>query len=124
MFGEKTCQAIYQAIKNGRLKAIYEEKKWWVTKEALIRYHETKYSRMETKFQGEPLYDLDNGEMSVGQAAKLSGLKQSYVYILLRQGKLRAKKKGNYWIVRHEDVLEFHKERMEAKENPKQMKFA
>lgn len=124
MFGEKTKSAIYQAIKIGRLKATYEEKHWWITKEDLIRYHETKYSRMEAKFQGEPLYDLDNGEMSVGHAAKLCGLQQQHIYNQIRRGALRASKKGRYWIVRHEELERFHKESKQSKENPKQLKFA
>jgi hypothetical protein len=112
------------AIKKGRLKAIYEKKRFWVEKEELIRYHETKYSRLETKFQGEPLYDLDNGEISVVHAAKLSGVRTSCIYFHLRKGNLRGKRKGHHWILNHTDVCNFHKELHSKKEDPRQIKFA
>lgn len=115
---------MYQAIKKGRLKASYESKQWWVSKEDLIAYHETKYSRMETKFQGAPLYNLEEGEISVGHAAKMCGLQPQHIYYQIRQGAIQGFRRGDYWVLNREQVADFYKRKLEERENEKQLRFA
>jgi hypothetical protein len=124
LFGEKTVQALYQAIKKGRLKAFYEEKKWWITKQDLIIYHETKHSRIEARYAGAPLYDMEAGEISVSQAAKMCGLKPQHLYNQLRRGAIRGIKRGEFWVLTREQVADFYSRKLEERENPKQLRFA
>lgn len=124
MFGHRTVQALYRAIKRGRLEAKFEKKRWTTTKKALVSYLETKHSLMESKFEGKPLFNVEAGEISVSHAAKLCGVPRPHIYYMVEKGRIHAQKKGYKWVLRHEEIIRFYAEMKALQENPKQMRFA
>jgi excisionase family DNA binding protein len=123
MFGEKTVQSIYEAIKKGRLKVSHESRPCQIRKKDLIEYHETKHSVLISKYDGKPVYNLEQGEISVSHAAKLCGIRPTFLYFKIRRGKIGYIKRGKHLVLRHEEVMQFYKDLLARRDNPQQMRF-
>lgn len=100
-----TRQAIYLAIKEGRLKVIKRGKLQKVKLESLIDLEKTRYVRAAKVFQGEDLYSDQKGILSPPKAAKLMNVKTHVVYNAIYSGKLKATKKGRAWIILAKDLI-------------------
>lgn len=100
-----TRQAIYLAIKEGRLKVIKRGKLQKVKLESLIDLEKTRYVRAAKVFQGEDLYSDKKGVISPPKAAKLMNVGVSVVYNAIYSGKLKATKKGRSWIIYAKDLI-------------------
>lgn len=102
-----TRQAIYLAIKEGRLKVIKRGKLQKVKLESLIELEKTRYVRAAKVFQGEDLYSDKKGIISPPKASKLTGLSTQAIYNGIYSGKLKAIRKGRAWIILVKDLISF-----------------
>lgn len=92
-----TLGAVHQAIKNKRLKAKFNQKKWIIRKSDISEYQKSKYSRSH-KFSPE------KGEFSVSQAASFLKQDPQRIYYLLRQGELKATRNGCSWVISKDEL--------------------
>lgn len=105
-----TRQAVYVAIKNGKLKAEKIHSRWVITEENLEEYREKRYSREHSVFDGEPLFNNDEGYFSVNQTAEMLGIPAQKVYYATRAGLLKGTRKGAAWIFHKEQIDTYKKE--------------
>jgi len=105
-------QAIYVAIKNGRLMAEKRGNKWFITPEALEDYRINKYNRNMRKINGELIFDMEKGFFSTSQVLTILSdvLKRPFnsqrLYYLLRSGSVPAFRCGSAWVIKKEDVIQ------------------
>lgn len=102
-------QAIYIAIKLNKLKAHKESTRWTINLEDLETYRRQKYSRTKSMFEGELLFDNDEGYFSVNQVARMLKVPAQKIYYATRIGYLKAIRKGAAWVIHEEDVKEYRK---------------
>jgi len=102
-----TRQAIYIAIKLGKLKAKKESTRWTIHLEDLERYRNEKYSREKSTFDGELLFDNKKGYYSVNQVAKALGVPAQKVYYATRSGYMKASRKGAAWVIHTEEIVAY-----------------
>lgn len=115
-----TKQAIYIAIQKGKLKARkmteatkYARKGQWTVKKAdLDEYRANKYNREEYKVDGEKVFDVEKGDFSVNQIAKLLGHPVAHIYYLIRIGDLKSYRKGWALVIKKEDALKMHEKKI------------
>lgn len=113
-------QAIYLAIRKGKLKAQkryvmnekgFEMEQWVVKKSDLDDYRRSKYNTEKRVVNGQKLFDLDADRFSVLHASKiLSQMLGIYypahkLYYLLRTGQARGYKMGGAWIIKKDEML-------------------
>lgn len=116
-------QAVYIAIKKKRLKAQLISRVWIIAKEDIEIYRASRYNRENSKINGEPVFDIVNGYLSVNHISKLFGLSTQHIYYLLRTGQLHAAKKGSAWVVKFEEVKKIYDEKTTGT-NINQLTFA
>lgn len=102
-----TRQAIYVAIKLKKLKATKVHSRWTIDLKDLEDYRKQKYSRAKSTFNGELLFDNDQGYYSVNQVAKLLGVPAQKIYYATRVGLMKAHRKGAAWVIHIEDVKNY-----------------
>ncbi len=123
-----TRQAIYIAIKKGRLKAAKVGHRWFLSTADLEDYRASKYRRDLREIDGVKVFDLEAGSYSVLYVARAFGevLQCHYplqrIYYLLRIGTLAGEKRGGQWVIRREEAKRMLE--IEAKEDKNQLKFA
>lgn len=99
-----TRQAVYVAIKNGRLKAAQINRIWFAHVDDIEAYRSSRYNREHSRINGEPIFDILSGYLSVNHIAKLFGETPQRIYYLLRTGQVPASKKGAAWVVNIEEM--------------------
>ena len=104
-----TRQAIYVAIKQGKLKAYKDSTRWTIRLEDLEEYRRQKYSRTKSMYNGELLFDNSKGYFSVNQVAKMLGVPAQKIYYATRIGLLKASRKGAAWVIHIDDVKDYQK---------------
>lgn len=104
-----TRQAIYIAIKLGKLRAKKESTRWTIHLEDLEEYRKQKYSRTKSTFDGELLFDNNKGYFSVNQVAKMLKVPAQKIYYATRIGYMKASRKGAAWVI-HTDDIELYKQ--------------
>lgn len=97
-------QAVYVAIKKKRLKAQLINRLWVMHVDDIQSYRASRYDRANSKINGEPVFDIAQGYLSVNHVAKLFGINTQHVYYLLRTGQIHALKKGAAWVVNFDEV--------------------
>lgn len=102
-----TRQAIYVAIKQGKLRATKNATRWTIDVKDLDEYRTNKYSRAKSTFEGELLYDNGKGYYSINQVAEMCDVPAQKIYYATRVGHLRAQRKGAAWVVSVEDVKNY-----------------
>ena len=102
-----TRQAIYVAIKQGKLKASKAASRWTIDLADLDEYRKNKYSRTKSTFEGELLFDNHKGYYSVNQAAELLNVPAQKIYYATRIGQLKAVRKGAAWVIHTEDIKQY-----------------
>jgi len=107
-----TRQAIYVAIKQKKLKAT-KKSRWEINLKDLEEYRRNKYSRAKSVFDGEPLFDNDNGFHSVNQVAKMLGIPAQKVYYATRIGLIKGTRKGAAWVIHTEEINRYRGEYLE-----------
>ncbi len=100
-----TVQALYQAMQRGVLKRKKINGKLYTTKEWLQEYEEALNSRQEhAVFNGKPVFNPEKGEYSIEQFAKLIGQEPHNVYWHMTLGKIKAIRRGYYWVIRKDQL--------------------
>lgn len=107
-------QALYMAIKKGKLKVIKKGGRWFTTEEYIRSYQSNKYNGEERKLNGESVFDPSNGIYSINRAMhdfnekyKNNQKNKQKIYHALRTGKLKGYRKGSSWIIMHQDAMNF-----------------
>lgn len=137
-----TKQAIYVAIRKGHLRGhlIYSKgmrgiarRRWSVSLTDLDDYRKNKYSREKSRFEGEKIFDVADGKFTVEQVSKILTQMVGYVYpnarvyYLLRTGQLKAFRRGRFWVVTSEALIECsekEKNRKIRRKDITQLRFA
>jgi excisionase family DNA binding protein len=114
-----TRQAIYVAIKLNKLKARKDSTRWAIHLDDLAEYRKHKYSRARSVFNGELVFDLNKGQVSVNQAAKMLNVPPQKIYYATRSGKLKAFRKGAAWVINVEDVNQYREQFLQKKRKRK-----
>ena len=96
--------AIYAAIRVGRLKASTIKGKLFIYEDDLNAYRRSKYNRDFSRLNGELIFDPEKKELSVPQAAKLSGVCSAKLYYLIARGRIPSIKKGNAIVLKYDDI--------------------
>ncbi|MCH9609628.1 MAG: EUO transcription factor [Chlamydiales bacterium] len=109
-----TRQAIYVAIKQGKLKAT-KNTRWEIDLKDLEEYRENKYSRTKSMFGGELLFDNNKGYFSVNQVARELGVPAQKIYYATRTGMIKGARKGAAWVIHQEEVERYRAEYLAKK---------
>lgn len=119
-----TRQAVYVAIKKKRLNAQLVNRVWVMHISDVEIYRASRYDRVNSKINGEPVFDIARGYLSVNHASKLFGANTQHIYYLLRTGQLHASKKGCAWVVNFDEVKRLFAQKHGLDEDKSQMTFA
>ena len=102
-----TRQAIYVAIKQGKLKATKDATRWTIDLNDLENYKKGKYSRTKSIYNGELLFDNKKGYYSINQIAKMLNVPAQKIYYATRIGHLQAHRKGAAWVINIDDAKSY-----------------
>ena len=109
-----TRQGVYKAIKDGRLKACKINNKWFIDESDLIQYRKERYTKVHSKFNGEPLYQPEIGLIGVHHVCEMLGLKRQQVYYLVRCHRLSTIQRGKTLIFFKDNVMAYLNEHPQA----------
>lgn len=109
-----TRQAIYVAIKHKKLKAT-KTTRWEIDVRDLEEYSRNKYSRAKSMYNGELLFDNQNGFYSVKQVAGLLSVPAQKIYYAIRAGMIKGSRKGAAWIIHAEEMNRYKTEYLEKR---------
>jgi excisionase family DNA binding protein len=99
-----TKQAVFQAIWRRTFKAIKHGKRTFTTVEWANEFKEHWHSKQEhSMFNGEKVYSQEKGHMSVRMVANAVGVKEQMIYDMIKEGKLKALKKGCHIVICQEE---------------------
>lgn len=121
-------QGVFAAIKKGRLKSTIVNGRHQISRKDIDEYLDNKYDPRERKFQGQKVYNQDEGDRSVEQVALWLSEKlkkpctSNHIYYLLYTGRVRAFKKGGSWVIKKEDYEALYEQKVAGKK--RQMTFA
>ncbi len=107
-----TRQAIYLAIREGKLKAYQDGNVLKIFLVDLMEYDRHRYSREKVVHEGEPLFNSDKGEVSIEKAAQMLGVPRQKLYYAARTGMLKTIRKKSTWVVKVQDLLKYEKEHL------------
>src|SRR3990170_1182457 len=116
-----TRQAIYVAIKQGKLKAIKGATRWMIDLDDLSEYRRQKYSRTKSMFNGELLFDNEKGFYSINQAARMLGVPAQKIYYATRVGHMKAVRKGAAWVIHITDIRQYKENYLGREESSPQV---
>lgn len=105
-----TRQAVYVAIKNGKLKAVQgEDRRWLVSSFDLAIYEASKYDRLKSKDpEGNFFYCPAEGRYSIRMVAEKLNIPIQKVYYLVRIGRLKVTRVHNRTVILEEQIRECH----------------
>lgn len=104
-------QGVYVAIKKKKLVATKIGNRFFFKKSVLFEYLNNKYNRDLRKKDGECIFDLKKGTLSVSQATRVYSVGIGYpcsnqrIYYLLRTGQIKASRVGAAWVVDRKSLL-------------------
>lgn len=116
-----TRQAIYVAIKQGKLKAIKGATRWMIDLNDLEEYRRQKYSRSKSVFEGKLLFDNTKGFYSINQTAKMLNVPAQKIYYATRVGQMKAIRKGAAWVIHMNDINEYQENYLSKREEENQL---
>lgn len=102
-----TRQSVYLAIKMKRLRAYRHGDRWRIFLMDLQAYQDVRWSRVLSTIDGELIFDESKGCISIEKASQMTGIPKQKLYYAARVGKLKSKRKGKFWVVRVEDLVEY-----------------
>lgn len=102
-----TRQAVYLAIKCGRLKAYRTGERWKIFKTDLDAYEDQKWTRKASRNHGELIFDDRKGIISMEDASKMIGVPRQKLYYAARIGLLVATRVKCSWVLKVEDLLRY-----------------
>ena len=103
-------QAVYEALKKGKLISRRVKRNHIFTRQELDDYRANKFNRDYRVPEDKKIFDLEKGFLSATHVSKTISamLRRSFplqhVYYLLRTGQLKGSKKGASWVVAMEDA--------------------
>lgn len=115
-----TRQAIYVAIKLKKLKAKKDTTRWTIDIEDLEEYRKNKYSRTKSMYDGELLFDNNQGYHSVNQVAEMLKIPAQKIYYATRVGMLQAHRKGAAWVIHNDDIKKYREQHLSKKNTRRQ----
>lgn len=101
-----TRQAIYVAIKQQKLKAS-KTTRWEINLKDLETYKQSRYSRKNSLYQGELLFDNQKGWYSVKQVAGMLNVPIQKIYYATRIKALSGIRKGAAWVIHISEVEKY-----------------
>lgn len=106
---KRTPQAIYLAIRTGRLIATKDDAyHWFITPRDAINYFKQAYDR---KFshdeEGNKLFDPEKNIYSIAQLSQLSGISKQRIYYLIRRNFIPYEKCRSQYILKIESIRHF-----------------
>lgn len=108
-------QALYLAIRKGRLKANRINDQWILTMKDIEEYCNGRYKSTFRKSEGKLIWNQGNEEMSVSQFCDFfkektgTAIKPHSIYYKLYNKILRATQKDGYWVISRSDALDYIK---------------
>jgi excisionase family DNA binding protein len=111
-----TRQAIYVAIKLKKLKAKKDTSRWTIQLSDLEEYRRERYSRMKSTYEGEPLYNNEQGFFSIHQTAKILNVPAQKIYYATRTGMLRGTRKRAAWVIHADDIVAYQQKYLVQKD--------
>jgi|GEM_PF-2318495 excisionase family DNA binding protein len=113
-YGGINPQAVYVAIRKGRIKAEWVAGRWMITKANYNIYRETKHCRHKKQQNGEFIFDATKGRYSIPGAARMINdmmkeivMKEQKLYHLVRTGQIKSYRHGASYILKEEDLNEW-----------------
>lgn len=110
---EVTQQAIYKQIKRYVIKSKKIDGVTHTTVEWLEEYLKTKDTFHNARYKNRPVNDPEKGEYSIGYVSELLGMKRMRILYLIESGKIRAGRKGSYYILSQATLDELTKEQQQ-----------
>lgn len=101
-----TRQAIYVAIKQQKLKAS-KTTRWEINVKDLEVYKRSRYSRKNSMYQGELLFDNEKGWYSVKQVADMLKVPVQKIYYATRIKTLAGIRKGAAWVIHISEIEKY-----------------
>ncbi len=98
-----TRQAIYVAIKQNKLQAV-KKAQWEIDINDLETYRKNRYSRTKSVWNGELVFNNDEGFFSIAQTARMLAVPAQKIYYATRRGYLKAIRKGVSWVIHINDI--------------------
>ncbi len=111
-----TRQAIYIAIKLGKLRARKESTRWTIDLKDLEEYRKQKYSRSKSIYDGELIFDNYKGYYSVNQVAEMLTVPAQKIYYATRIGYMKAVRKGAAWVIHTDDIEAYKQNYLQTKQ--------
>ena len=108
-------QAIYFAIKEGKLRAIKGSTTWKISTEDLKEYKENKYSRKKSVIDGNLLFNDKEGLYSINDVAKILQVPVQKIYYAIRLGHLKHHRIRMAYVIKEEDMREYEKTHLKRK---------
>lgn len=102
-----TRQAIYVAIKQKKLRASKLTARWNIHLDDLEDYRLLRYSRTQSVYGGDLLFDNAQGYYSIAQTAQMLQISPQRIYHAARIGRLKAFRKGSAWVVHIDNIREY-----------------
>jgi len=103
-----TRQAIYLAVKIGRLKAYKSKNMWQINIKDMQEYNTNKYSRMHhTILEGKKLYNETKGPYTVEKVANMLCVDRQKIYYEIRCGRLKVHKYGSAFVIYESEVKKY-----------------
>lgn len=105
-----TVQATYQAIRWGSLKHVKQDGKILTTREWIDEYQLNKHSKqLHAQYNGKPTFNPDQGDLSILHVCQLTGLTEGKIHYEIKQGRIKAFRRGVYWVIREEELANIQK---------------
>lgn len=100
-----TPQALYIAIKAGKIKVCRDSVRWLVTEEEVDSYMKNRGNKAFSMHNGKLKFDIKNGKIDTKTAMELCGFDKNKLYNYLRRGKISYEKIGAAYVIDKEDLL-------------------
>lgn len=103
-----TRQALYLAIKEGRLKTHMKEGRQRVFVSDLESFTKERYTRKRSRLDGELIFDDAKGTLSIAQASERYNIPEQKLYYAVRVGKLPSRRARAAWVLSVADVERYY----------------
>lgn len=105
---------VYKAMRSGILRSqklqipatVYRTRGWqyFTTKEWVEEWQKKKRKKEHMRFNGKPMFNPQNGEMTSGQASRYLGLRKNQFFNYIYTGRVKFCRKNRYYIFNVEDL--------------------
>lgn len=114
--------AIYMTVRNKLVKSHKIKNKLYIRKSDLDEYRLSKFNGDARKHQGQYIFDIEEGRLSIHQIVKLYKIPKQHLYYILRRGYIKAHRVGAAWLIMKEDIEDYILRKTEK--DTQQLRFA